>query len=74
MYVRIKKQTTFPSDILPPHQVFKCAACHKVTSFAACTGVAVCDRQTEVCYVEEETDAGGETVINAGCRLKEVGL
>ena len=26
----------------------------------------------QVCYAEEEIDVGGETVVNAGCRLREV--
>ncbi|XP_052788878.1 uncharacterized protein LOC128223643 [Mya arenaria] len=59
------------ADIPPPHEVFKCAQCHKANHIADCSGVAVCNKATEVCYVEEETDIGGETVVNAGCRLKE---
>ncbi|XP_052221273.1 uncharacterized protein LOC127837874 isoform X16 [Dreissena polymorpha] len=51
--------------------VLKCAKCHKAPSMSACSDVAICNPQHEVCYVEQETDVGGETVVNAGCRRRE---
>ncbi|WAR30802.1 hypothetical protein MAR_033344 [Mya arenaria] len=68
------KGSTCWIDIPPPHEVFKCAQCHKANHIADCSGVAVCNKATEVCYVEEETDIGGETVHcdGIGC-FNEVG-
>ncbi|WAR30819.1 hypothetical protein MAR_033361 [Mya arenaria] len=61
------KGSTCWIDIPPPHEVFKCAQCHKANHIADCSGVAVCNKATEVCYVEEETDIGGETVPHLRC-------